>query len=172
VNTAPTRETTDLEAGSSSLSLSTPVKIGLGALLALLVAGLGLVAVMAVKSRRRRRLHFAEDPATRVTGAFAVSVDMMMDLGMRVRHSKTDGELAVEGVETFGRELVPAGALAMRATRAVFDTEETSPEDAEAAWRDVDAIEDALRRRTPRMHWWRSKLSLRSVRNGLTRSMS
>jgi transglutaminase-like putative cysteine protease len=172
VNTAAPREITDLEAGSSSLQLSTPVKVGLAALLVVAVIALGLFAVVAAKSRRRRRLHHAENPATRVTGAFAVSVDMMMDLGMRVQHSKTDSELAVDGVEKFGRELVPTGALAMRATRAVYDVEETSPEDAEAAWRDVDAIEDALRRRTARVSWWRSKLSLRSVRNGLTRSMS
>jgi predicted RNA-binding protein associated with RNAse of E/G family len=111
-----------------------------------------------------------EDPSRRVTGAFAVSVDMMMDLGMRVRRSRTNAEIAEQSVDAFGRDLVPAGALAVRATRAVYDSQETTPEDAEAAWRDVDAIEDALRRHTPKIRWWRSKLSLRSVRSGLSRS--
>jgi predicted RNA-binding protein associated with RNAse of E/G family len=111
-----------------------------------------------------------EDPSRRVTGAFAVSVDMMMDLGMRVRRSRTNAEIAEQSVDAFGRDLVPAGALAVRATRAVYDAQETTPEDAEAAWRDVDAIEDALRRHTPKIRWWRSKLSLRSVRSGLSRS--
>jgi hypothetical protein len=96
---------------------------------------------------------------------------MMVDLGMRVRRSKTNAEIATTSLDTFGTDLLPVGALAVRATRAVYDAQETTPEDAEAAWRDVDAIEDALRRHTPRRKWWRAKLSLRSMRSGLSRSV-
>lgn len=170
VNTAPPRETADVEADSARFRVSGPWRFGFGFGLGVVILGLALFLVVRTKARRRNRFRHMEDPSRRVTGAFAVSVDMMMDLGMRVRRSRTNAEIAEQSVDAFGRDLVPAGALAVRATRAVYDAQETTPEDAEAAWRDVDAIEDALRRHTPKIRWWRSKLSLRSVRSGLSRS--
>lgn len=147
-----------------------PTVVGRSALIALAVlivlASYALV-VIRLKSSRKSRRRFSNDPEQRVTGAFRSGVDVLIDLGSTAPTSKTDRELVVAGVSKLGdaaSELTPVATLA---TQAVYDSPEPDDELADDAWDQLHHFERQTAHELGRWRYWRAKLSLRSFRRGL-----
>ncbi len=126
-----------------------------------------VVVVLWLKRHRRRRRREQTIIARRTRGAFSSGVDVLIDAGVRTRRSSTDRELVIVGSRTVGdaaRLLTPA---AEAATVAVFDPRGAQQSDADLAWEAVERFEDQVAAQMGPVRWWRSKLSLRSLRRGL-----
>ncbi len=143
-----------------------------------------VVLVLALKARRRRRRRRAE-PGRRLVGSWDELVDMATDAGMPVAANRTRQEAAWELAETwpgaaspredgpaipgwtlFAEEVPTTVAVARRADVADFSAEGGDPAEADAAWRDVDALAARLRAGTGLIGRIRRALSLKSLRRG------
>lgn len=136
------------------------------AILPILVA---VVGVLGMKwSRRRRRLH-ANDPARRITGAWANATDSLVDAGLTIGPAWTNDRIANEGTTVAPSAPHEMHRLAATATAITFGDEPEVPhraDDAVATSRTVDLAIRADRTRWQRIRW---RLSLRSLRKA-TRS--
>jgi hypothetical protein len=94
-------------------------------------------------------------------------VDVLIDAGVRTRRSSTDRELVGAGARTVGDAAGLLTPAADAATAAVFDPRGADAVDADVAWEAVERFEDQVAAQLGTVRWWRSKLSLRSLRRGL-----
>lgn len=156
-------ETTDDTAALSTVVVWVMrVAIGLGALLVPLLGG--IVAVLLVKWRRRRRRLRGPD-LERIRGAFAVATDRLIDAGQDVAPSATNSEIADAGLEhasTAGRELHRLARLASAATFGSPARPDLLADDAANCLGQVETSMAATRSRRQRLAW---RLSLRSLRH-------
>jgi transglutaminase-like putative cysteine protease len=162
-------ETPDEETNTEPASvLSTVVvwvvrgALGIGALLLPFAATAAVIA--GVKYRRRRRRIRAVVPSERVRGAWASATDVLVDAGLAIGISATNGEIADGG------EPLVAGArrdlyhLAAMASAATYGSPAHPDLLAEDAVRCLDSLELSMataRTRWQRLRW---RLSLRSLR--------
>jgi hypothetical protein len=134
----------------------------------LVVVAVGYTAVVLGLKRRRRRRRRSEAMANRrARGAFSSGVDVLIDAGVRPRRSSTDRELVSIGGRTVGDAAGLLAPAADAATAAVFDPFGADSVDADQAWEAVERFEDQVAAQMGPVRWWRSKLSLRSLRRGL-----
>lgn len=140
------------------------VAAGIG-LIVLLIAY--VVVVLGLKRRRRHRRRAQQLAARRARGAFSSGVDVLIDAGVRTRRSATDRELVGVGARTVGDAAGLLTPAADAATAAVFDPHGADDTDADVAWEAVERFEDQVAAQMGTLRWWRSKLSLRSLRRGL-----
>jgi protein-glutamine gamma-glutamyltransferase len=137
--------------------------------LALLPLLVGVGGIVGMKwSRRRRRLR-ADDPARRITGAWANTTDSLVDAGLTIAPAWTNERIADEGTGIAPAAPHEMRRLATTATAITFgdETEDAHrADDAIATSRTVDLAILASRTRWQRIRW---RLSLRSLRKA-TRS--
>lgn len=126
-----------------------------------------VVVVLGLKRRRRHRRRAQRLAARRARGAFSSGVDVLIDAGVRTRRSSTDRELVGAGARTVGDAAGLLTPAADAATAAVFDPRGADDVDADVAWEAVERFEDQVAAQLGTLRWWRSKLSLRSLRRGL-----
>ena len=154
------------EAPASTLStvitwaLRGTVVVGL-ILLPFIAAG---AVVAGIKHLRRRRRLRARTPLARISGAWASATDVLVDAGLEIRASDTDGEIAAAGgplVAESRRDLHRLAALASAAAYGRPSIPICSPRTRRDACTLVDALMAGARTRWQRLRW---RLSLRSLR--------
>ncbi len=143
------------------------VGLALGALL--LPALFAVLVILGVKRRRRRRRLVRGQPGARVVGAWAAATDRLVDAGLAIAPSDTDGDIAASGVPLVGnaaRELRRLAKLSSAVTFGEPERPDLLAEDAATCLGQVETTMAADRSRSDRLKW---RLSLRSLR-GATRS--
>ena len=137
--------------------------------LALLPFLLAVGGILGVKwSRRRRRLR-VDDPARRITGAWANATDSLVDAGLTIGPAWTNDRIADEGTvvaPTAPHEMRRLAATATAITFGEEPDERLRVDDAFVTARTVDLAIRGDRTRLQRIRW---RLSLRSLRRA-TRS--
>ena len=134
------------------------------------VAGLALwplvvfAAIVSWKKLRRRRGLKAPDPARRVSTAWTLATDALVDAGASLQTSHTNAELVAAGVRTQPAAGAPLGRLQRHADAVTFATASCDPQRADDAVDQLRLVESSIRNSSSR--WWRWKwwLSTRSLR--------
>jgi hypothetical protein len=137
--------------------------------LALLPFLVAVGSIVGMKWARRRRRLRANDPARRITGAWANATDSLVDAGLTIGPAWTNERIADEGAGVVAAVPHEMRRLAATATAITFGEESDDwgrVEDAVATAHGVDRAISAERTRWQRIRW---RLSLRSLRRA-TRS--
>jgi hypothetical protein len=124
-----------------------------------------IILVIGARRRTHRRRH-DPDPRHRVLGAWTEALERLTAAGVERRPSATSLEFALRQAPAHGAGAAgpPLMDLARLHTAALYSPEPPSEADAAAAWRDVDAIDAAIRQTVPRSTRWRTRLGIgRSV---------
>ncbi len=162
-------ESTDDEQATTLSALrrwGTRAAFGLVLLILPLLIG---VLLIVVAKRRRRRLLLRGSPQTQVRGAWALATDRLVDAGLDIEPSATNGDIATKGTPlavTAGAEL---HSLAQMSSAVTFGDPPRPDLLARRATSYLGTVESEMkssRSRTERLKWL---LSLRSLRNA-TRS--
>ena len=121
------------------------------------------VVVTWKKVRRRKGLK-ATDPARRVSTAWTLATDALIDAGASLQPSQTNAELVAVGVEMQPSAGPPLGRLQRHADAVTFATAQCDPQRAADAVDQLRLVESSIRNSSTR--WWRWKwwLSTRSLR--------
>jgi Transglutaminase-like superfamily/TgpA N-terminal domain len=116
------------------------------------------------KKLRRRKGLKATDPADRVSTAWTLATDALVDAGALLQNSHTNAELVEAGVKTQPAAGPPLGRLQRHADAVTFATASCDPKRAEDAVDQLRLVESSIRNSSSR--WWRWKwwLSTRSLR--------
>jgi len=163
----PTETDEDInEASASTLSTAIVWALRGGAAVGLiLLPFVAAAAVVAgVKHLRRRRRLRAPTALARISGAWASATDVLVDAGLEIRASDTDGEIAGAGgplVAEAHRDLRRLAALASAAVYGSPELPDLLAEDATRCLLSVDESMAGARTRWQRLRW---RLSLRSLR--------
>ncbi len=115
------------------------------------------------KVRRRKGLK-ANDPARRVSTAWTLATDALVDAGATLQSSDTNAELVEAGVKMQPAAGPPLGRLQRHADAVTFATASCDPQRAADAVDQLRMVESSIRNSSSR--WWRWKwwLSTRSLR--------
>jgi transglutaminase-like putative cysteine protease len=121
-------------------------------------------AVVSWKKLRRRKGLKAPDPARRVSTAWTLATDALVDAGATLQTSHTNAELVEAGIKTQPAAGPPLGRLQRHADSVTFATASVDPRRAEDAVDQLRLVESSIRNSSSR--WWRWKwwLSTRSLR--------
>jgi transglutaminase-like putative cysteine protease len=121
-------------------------------------------AVVSWKKLRRRKGLKAPDPARRVSTAWTLATDALVDAGATLQTSHTNAELVEAGIKTQPAAGPPLGRLQRHADAVTFATASVDPRRAEDAVDQLRLVESSIRNSSSR--WWRWKwwLSTRSLR--------
>ena len=116
------------------------------------------------KKLRRRKGLKAPDPARRVSTAWTLATDALIDAGATLQPSHTNAELVAAGVQTQPAAGPPLGRLQRHADAVTFATASCDPQRAADAVDQLRLVESSIRNSSTR--WWRWKwwLSTRSLR--------
>jgi hypothetical protein len=116
------------------------------------------------KKLRRRKGLKAPDPARRVSTAWTLATDALVDAGATLQTSHTNAELVEAGVRTQPAAGPPLGRLQRHADAVTFATATCDPQRADDAVDQLHLVESSIRNSSSR--WWRWKwwLSTRSLR--------
>ena len=120
--------------------------------------------IVSWKKLRRRKGLKAPDPARRVSTAWTLATDALVDAGATLHPSQTNAELVAAGVETQPAAGPPLGRLQRHADAVTFATAACDPQRAADAVDQLRLVESSIRNSSTR--WWRWKwwLSTRSLR--------
>ncbi|WP_425955083.1 transglutaminase-like domain-containing protein [Xylanimonas sp. McL0601] len=147
---------------SHDFAWGTAVLVAVSVLLPLAILAAPVLLVLTFKSRRRTRRRTTGPFADRVSGGWREVVDTATDLGATLPSGATRRETAGTLVAVLGDHgHVP---LAHRADATVFGVVEPTHDEAEAYWREVEAVLGRMRGSVDRRAQLRAALSLRSVR--------
>ncbi len=116
------------------------------------------------KKLRRRKGLKAPDPAHRVSTAWTLATDALVDAGATLQTSDTNAELVEAGIRTQPAAGPPLGRLQRHADAVTFATASCDPQRAADAVEQLKLVESSIRNSSSR--WWRWKwwLSTRSLR--------
>ncbi len=116
------------------------------------------------KKLRRRRGLKAPDPARRVSTAWTLATDALVDAGAALGPSQTNAELVAAGVAAQPAAGPPLGRLQRHADAVTFASATCDPQRAADAVDQLRLVESSIRNSSTR--WWRWKwwLSTRSLR--------
>jgi hypothetical protein len=162
--TTPDETATDESTSALSTAITWVVRGSIGISLLLLPFVAAAAVITAVKYRRRRRRLRAALPSERIRGAWASATDVLVDAGLDIRRSATDGQIVGDGeplVADAHRDLRRLAALAGAATFGSPEHPVLLADDAAKCLGAVDASMAAARTRWQRLRW---RLSLRSLR--------
>ncbi|MEA3185381.1 MAG: hypothetical protein QOJ74_1858 [Ilumatobacteraceae bacterium] len=122
-------------------------------------------AIVTWKKMRRRKGLKAQDPARRVSTAWTLATDALVDAGASLHSSQTNAELVAAGVATQPAAGPPLGRLQRHADAATFATAAVDSQRAADAVDQLRLVEASIRNSSTR--WWRWKwwLSTRSLRS-------
>ncbi|HEX3089658.1 MAG TPA: transglutaminase domain-containing protein [Ilumatobacteraceae bacterium] len=120
--------------------------------------------VVTWKKIRRRKGLKADDPARRVSTAWTLATDALVDAGATLQTSDTNAQLVEAGVKTQPAAGPPLGRLQRHADAVTFATASVDPKRAADAVDQLKLVEASIRNSSSR--WWRWKwwLSTRSLR--------
>jgi len=120
--------------------------------------------VVTWKKLRRRKGLKAPDPARRVSTAWTLATDALVDAGASLQTSHTNAELVEAGIKTQPSAGPPLGRLQRHADAVTFATAECDQKRAADAVDQLKLVESSIRNSSSR--WWRWKwwLSTRSLR--------
>ena len=120
--------------------------------------------IVSWKKLRRRKGLKAPDPARRVSTAWTLATDALVDAGATLHPSQTNAELVAAGVATQPAAGPPLGRLQRHADAVTFATAACDPQRAADAVDQLRLVESSIRNSSTR--WWRWKwwLSTRSLR--------
>jgi transglutaminase-like putative cysteine protease len=158
----------EADATESTSALSTAImwvirgSVGIGLLLLPFAAAAAVIT--AIKYRRRHRRLHAAVPSERIRGAWASATDALVDAGLSISRSSTDGEIVGAGqplVADARRDLHRLAALSGAATYGSPQHPDLLAEDATRCLGAVEESMAAERTRWQRIRW---RLSLRSLR--------
>jgi len=135
----------------------------IGVLAALAIAALAAVAyvvtVLAVRRRRRTRRRHRTDTRLVIGGAWEATVERLEEAGLRPDRAATPFELAwTVQRRTPARIGSPLHELARVYSEASYSPDRPSVEAADDAWRQADAIDDALTELERPSERWRRTL--------------
>jgi transglutaminase-like putative cysteine protease len=132
--------------------------LALGAVLAVLV-----LVFLAIRRTWKRR--HAPDPRDKVLGAWAEALDQLAGAGVEPKPSATPVEFALRHAPAHGAGAAgpPLMELAQLQTAALFAPDPPSPEDANRAWVQVDAIDRAIAHSMPALTRWRRRIDPRRL---------
>lgn len=121
-------------------------------------------AVVTLKKLRRRKGLKAPDPARRVSTAWTLATDALVDAGATLSSSHTNAELVAAGLATQPGASAPLGRLQRHADAVTFASASCDPARAADAVDQLRLLEASIRNSSSR--WWRWKwwLSTRSLR--------
>ena len=121
-------------------------------------------AIVTWKKLRRRKGLKASDPARRVSTAWTLATDALVDAGATLQSSHTNAELVEAGVKTQPAAGPPLGRLQRHADAVTFATAPCDPQRGVDAVDQLKLVESTIRNSSSR--WWRWKwwLSTRSLR--------
>ena len=121
-------------------------------------------AIVTWKKVRRRKGLKAADPARRVSTAWTLATDALVDAGATLQNSHTNAELVEAGVRTQPAAGPPLGRLQRHADAVTFASAACDPKRAADAVDQLRLVESSIRNSSSR--WWRWKwwLSTRSLR--------
>jgi hypothetical protein len=121
-------------------------------------------AIVRGKKRRRRKGLKSSDPARRVTTAWVLATDALVDAGATLHRSQTNSELVGAGVAEQPTAGPPLGRLQRHADAVTFATAVCDDNRAADAVEQLRMIESSIIGSSSR--WWRIKwsLSTRSLR--------
>ena len=165
----------DDEAGNDASSTTASVYVRWGqkagiALGTILVALAALAAIILLAKFQRRRKRLASGtPAQRITGAWAVATDRLVDAGLTIAPSAANGDIATSAallVANAQRELIQLATLSSAVTFGNPAETDFLVTDAVAHLDQVETSMAEVRTRGEQLRW---RLSLRSLRPG-TRS--
>jgi len=165
----------DDEAGNDASSTTASVYVRWGqkagiALGTILVALAALAAIILLAKFQRRRKRLASGtPAQRITGAWAVATDRLVDAGLTIAPSAANGDIATSGallVANAQHELIQLATLSSAVTFGNPAETDFLVTDAVAHLDQVETSMAEVRTRGEQLRW---RLSLRSLRPG-TRS--
>jgi Transglutaminase-like superfamily/Domain of unknown function (DUF4129) len=131
------------------------VALAAGAFLVLL----GAMAFGAWRRTRRRRND--PDDRRRVLGAWTEALEQLDAAGIKRRPATTSLEFALRQAPALGAGAAgpPLMDLARLHTAAMYSPDAPSPEEADEAWAEVDAISAAIRVTVPRSRRWKARWS-------------
>ena len=170
-----TPDTADDEVGNDASSTTASVYVRWGqkagiALGTILVALAALAAIILLAKFQRRRKRLASGtPAQRITGAWAVATDRLVDAGLTIAPSAANGDIATSGallVANAQHELIQLATLSSAVTFGNPAETDFLVTDAVAHLDQVETSMAEVRTRGEQLRW---RLSLRSLRPG-TRS--
>jgi hypothetical protein len=120
--------------------------------------------VVTLKKLRRRKVLKAADPAKRVSTAWTLATDALVDAGATLQSSNTNAELVAAGVATQPNAGGPLGRLQRHADAVTYASMSCDPARAADAVDQLRLVESSIRNSSSR--WWRWKwwLSTRSLR--------
>ena len=120
--------------------------------------------VVTWKKLRRRKGLKAPDPARRVTTAWTLATDALVDAGASLQTSDTNAQLVEAGVKTQPAAGPSLGRLQRHADAVTFASAACEPQRAADAVDQLKSVESTIRNSSSR--WWRWKwwLSTRSLR--------
>lgn len=159
--------------GPAASGLSTlgtwAVRVGSVATIVLLPVLLAIMTILAIKYRRRRHRMLAAAAAARVTGAWATATDRLVDAGLTIATSATNGDIARAGSPVSGGTARELAQLAAMSSEVTFGSPSQTERLAELAATNLEAVESAMKQDRTRVQRLRWQLSLRSLRRA-TRS--
>jgi len=152
--------------GSSALSAALMWALRGTIALSVVIAPFLLAAalILGIKYRRRRRRLGAPAAVDRIRGAWASATDALVDAGLSIGRSNTDGEIATGGAPLTRGASPELHRLASMSSAATFGAPRHVDLLAQDAVSCLDAVEHAVtseRTRWQRLRW---RLSLRSLR--------
>jgi hypothetical protein len=121
-------------------------------------------SIVTWKKLRRRKGLKASDPARRVSTAWTLATDALVDAGATLQNSHTNAELVEAGMKTQPAAGPPLGRLQRHADAVTFATAPCDPQRGVDAVDQLKLVESSIRNSSSR--WWRWKwwLSTRSLR--------
>ena len=117
----------------------------------------GVLVFRALLRTRRRRHH--PDDRRRVLGAWTEALEQLDAAGIRRRPATTSLEFALRQAPALGAGAAgpPLMDLARLHTAALYSPDAPTPDEADEAWAEVDAISAALRHTVPRSRRWKAR---------------
>ena len=125
--------------------------------------GFAAIILLAKYRRRRQRLR-SGSPAERVAGAWAVATDRLVDAGLTIASSSTNGDIATSGAPLVANAKHELAQLATLSSAVIFGSSAGTDflvEDAAAHLSRIETSMAEVRTRSEQLRW---RLSLRSLR--------
>ena len=161
---APDEADTTESTSALSTAITWVVTASAGIGLLLLPFAAAAAVITGIKYRRRRRRLQATVPAERIRGAWASATDALVDAGLDISRSATDGEIVGAGEPLVTDARRSLSRLAALSGAATYGSPQHPDLLAEDATRCLGAVEESMaaeRTRWQRIRW---RLSLRSLR--------
>jgi transglutaminase-like putative cysteine protease len=171
---ATTTQTTVPDTADEDTAISTSSDPIPAAAVGIAIVSVGLVLgvacyiglIIMLKARRRGRRRKARDPRDRALGAFASSIEVLIDLGAPAPRSATNAELVAHGASTVGESAAILAPVAALATQAIYAVDPPSSEQTDWAWVSAERFESEAAGQMSRLKRLRAKTSTRSLRRG------